>query len=36
MSDTDETVPTGGTQDGAAAPVTAATATATVPVRMSL
>ena len=36
MSDTDETVPTGGAQDGAAAPVTAATATTTVPVRMSL
>ena len=38
MSDTDEPVPTGGAQDGpgAAAPVAAATATTTVPVRMSL
>ena len=36
MLDTDETVPTRGAQDGAAAPVTAATVTTTIPVRMSL
>ena len=36
MSDTDETVHTGMAQGGATVPATATTATATVPVRMSL